>query len=90
MKLISLLQVKVLKGNLASAKVYVPTSTVKKASNSNRTESQVIESVESAAVPEPAPDSVGNPESNDSNEEGTCFCFNFCTLFYFFYHEKFS
>lgn len=59
--------VKVPKGNLVSAKVYVPTNMVKKATN--KTESQAVESVESAAVPEAAPDSVGNPESNDTNEE---------------------
>ncbi|WJX80775.1 hypothetical protein P8452_63729 [Trifolium repens] len=59
--------VKVPKGKLASAKVYVPTNTVKKVAN--RTESQVVESVVSAAVPEAAQDSIGNPESNDSIEE---------------------
>ncbi|XP_045794604.1 nuclear transport factor 2-like isoform X1 [Trifolium pratense] len=59
--------VKVPKGKLAPAKVYVPTNTVKKATN--RTESQVVESVKAAPVPESAPDSVGNPESNDSNDE---------------------
>jgi hypothetical protein len=82
-KLISLLQVKVPKGKLASAKVYVPTNTVKKVAN--RTESQVVESAVSAAVPEAAPDSIGNPESNDSNEEGTCFCFNLCALGFYYY-----
>jgi hypothetical protein len=82
-KLICLLQVKVPKGKLASAKVYVPTNTVKKVAN--RTESQIVESVVSAAVPEAAPDSIGNPESNDSNEEGTCFCFNWCALGFYYY-----
>ncbi|XP_058736451.1 nuclear transport factor 2-like isoform X2 [Vicia villosa] len=60
--------VKVPKGNLVSAKVYVPTKNVKKAAN-RTTERQVVEAVESAAVAEAAPDSVGNPESNDSYEQ---------------------
>lgn len=66
--------VKVLKGNLVPAKVYVPTKTVKNVPTNtvkkatNRTE-KVVESVEPAAVPDAAPDNVGNPESNDSNEE---------------------
>lgn len=60
---------KVQKGSSGSAKVYVPTNTVKP----NKTESKVVESVESTAVPEAAPDSVDNPESNDTHEEGTCF-----------------
>lgn len=62
---------KVPKGNLVSAKVYVPINTVKK--GPNKVESQVVESGESAAVPEAAPDSVGSPESNDTHEEGTYF-----------------
>jgi hypothetical protein len=80
LKLISFLQVKVLKGNLVPAKVYVPTKTVKKATN--RTESKVFESVEPAAVPDAAPDNVGNPESNDGSEEGMCFLFQLvCFVF---------
>ncbi|CAK8540726.1 unnamed protein product [Lathyrus sativus] len=59
--------VKVQKGNLVSAKVYVPTKNAKKAAN--RTESQVVEAIESVAVAEAVPDSVGNPESNDSYEQ---------------------
>ncbi|CAL5191108.1 unnamed protein product [Lathyrus oleraceus] len=59
--------VKVQKGNVVSAKVYVPTKNVKKAAN--RTESQVVEAIESVAVAEAVPDSVGNPESNDSYEQ---------------------
>lgn len=88
MKLISLLQVKVPKGNLVPAKVYVPTKTVKNVPTNtvkqatNRTESKVVESVESAAVPDAAPDNVGNPESNDSSEEGMCFLFQLvCFIF---------
>lgn len=54
---------------MVSAKVYVPTKNVKKAAN--RTESQVVEAIESVAVAEAVPDSVGNPESNDSYEQGT-------------------
>ncbi|KAL5095803.1 hypothetical protein RYX36_000130 [Vicia faba] len=60
--------VKVQKGNLVSAKMYVPTKNVKKVAN-RTTESQAVEAVESAAVAEAAPDSVGKPESNDSYEE---------------------
>ncbi|KAK7340644.1 hypothetical protein VNO77_21353 [Canavalia gladiata] len=59
--------VKVQKGSLGPAKVYVPTNIVKP--GSNKTESQVVESVESAAVPETALDSVNNPESSDTHEE---------------------
>lgn len=63
----------------------MPTNMVKKATN--KTESQAVESVESAAVPEAAPDSVGNPESNDTNEEGKCF-FSTCVLWSFFERWK--
>ncbi|KAJ1435331.1 RNA-binding domain superfamily [Sesbania bispinosa] len=59
--------VKVQKGSLGSAKVYVPTNTVK--TGPNKTESQVVEPVESAVVPEAVPESVGNPESSDTHEE---------------------
>ncbi|RDX98760.1 Ras GTPase-activating protein-binding protein 1, partial [Mucuna pruriens] len=59
--------VKVQKGSPGPTKVYVPTNTVKPALNN--TESQVIESVESAEVPEAALDSVNNPESSDAQEE---------------------
>lgn len=59
--------VKVQKGSSGPTKVYVPTNTVK--SGPNKTESQVIESVESAEVPEAALDSVNNPESSDAHEE---------------------
>ncbi|TKY65089.1 putative G3BP protein [Spatholobus suberectus] len=59
--------VKVQKGSSGPTKVYVPTNTVKSAPN--KTEIQVIESVECAEVPEAALDSVNNPESSDAHEE---------------------
>ncbi|XP_061365973.1 nuclear transport factor 2-like [Gastrolobium bilobum] len=59
--------VKVQKGSLGSAKVYVPTNTIK--TGPNKTESQVVESVDSAAVHEAGPDSVGNPESSDTHKD---------------------
>ncbi|KAJ1420552.1 putative G3BP-like protein [Sesbania bispinosa] len=45
------------KGSLGSAKDYVPTNTVK--TGPDKTESLVVESVESAVVPEAVPESVG-------------------------------
>ncbi|KAK7295463.1 hypothetical protein RJT34_18372 [Clitoria ternatea] len=59
--------VKVQKGNVGPVKVYVPTNTVK--SGPNKTESQVVEPVESAALPESTPDTVNNPESSNTHEE---------------------
>ncbi|XP_027352618.1 ras GTPase-activating protein-binding protein 1-like [Abrus precatorius] len=58
--------VKVHKGSLGPAKVYVPTNTIKP--GPNKTESQVVETVEASAVPEASVDSV-NPESSDIQEE---------------------
>ncbi|KAK7273313.1 hypothetical protein RIF29_14362 [Crotalaria pallida] len=59
--------VKVPKGSLGSAKVYVPTNTTK--TGPNKAESQLIESEQSAAVPEAATVNVANPENSDSLEE---------------------
>lgn len=59
--------VKVQKGSLGSAKVYVPTNTIK--TGPNKAERQLVESIESAAVPEAAADNVDNPENSDNNEE---------------------
>lgn len=59
--------VKVQKGSSVPTKVYVPTNTLK--SGPNKTESKVVESVESTEVPEAALESVSNPESSDAHEE---------------------
>lgn len=79
---------KVQKGSSASAKVYVPTNTIK--TGPNKAERQLVRSIESAAVPDAAADNVDNPENSDNNEEGTCSLFrlsymlNFDFLFFFF------
>lgn len=71
---------KVPKGSSEPSKVYVPTNTVKVVPM--KTENQSVESVESAAVPEPEaePNSASIPESSDNHEEGTC-----SSMFYIIY-----
>ena len=81
---------KVQKGSSVPTKVYVTTNTLK--SGPNKTESKVVESVESTEVPEAALERVSNPESSDAHEEGTCSLFQFshmsCFGFVFQSQEK--
>lgn len=79
---------KVQKGSSGLTKVYVPTNSIK--SGHNKTESPVIESIESAEVSEEALDSVNNPESSDDHEEGTCFLFQFSHVMLWFCLSKFE